>query len=77
MNDCPSARAFIAAPDGNGYVSASDVEDDLVFAANIVADSEEDEGEVIDSIAATVKASRPLIRVLVINDNGLWINDFI
>jgi len=26
---------------------------------------------------ATLKASRPLIRVLVINDNGLWINDFI
>ena len=24
-----------------------------------------------------VKAFRPLIRVLVINDNGLWINDFI
>ena len=24
-----------------------------------------------------VKASRPLIRVLVINENGLWINDFI
>ena len=24
-----------------------------------------------------VKASRPLIRVLVINDNSLWINDFI
>ena len=24
-----------------------------------------------------VKASMPLIRVLVINDNGLWINDFI
>jgi hypothetical protein len=24
-----------------------------------------------------MKASRPLIRVLVINDNGLWINDFI
>ena len=24
-----------------------------------------------------VKASRPLIQVLVINDNGLWINDFI
>jgi hypothetical protein len=23
-----------------------------------------------------VKASRPLIRVLVINDNGLWINNF-
>ena len=26
---------------------------------------------------APLKASRPLIRVLVINDNGLWINDFI
>ena len=24
-----------------------------------------------------MKASRPLIRVLVINDSGLWINDFI
>jgi len=53
MKDCPSARAFIAAPDGNRYVSASDVEDDLVLAANIVADLEEDEGEAIDSIAAT------------------------
>jgi len=41
MKDCPSARAFIAAPDGNGYVSASDVEDDLVLAANIVADLED------------------------------------
>ena len=27
--------------------------------------------------AGPVKSSRPLIRVLVINDNGLWINDFI
>ena len=27
--------------------------------------------------AVTVKASRPLIRVLIINGNGLWINDFI
>ena len=27
--------------------------------------------------AAALKASRPLIRVLVINDNGLWINNFI
>ena len=26
---------------------------------------------------ARVKAYRPLILVLVINDNGLWINDFI
>jgi len=41
MKNCPSTRAFIAAPDGNGYVSASDVEDDLVLAANIVADLED------------------------------------
>ena len=41
MKDCPSTQAFIAAPDGNGYVSASDVEDDLVLAANIVADLED------------------------------------
>ena len=27
--------------------------------------------------APPLKASRPLIRVLVINDNGLWINNFI
>ena len=30
-----------------------------------------------DTGSARVKASRPLIRVLVINDNGLWINNFI
>ena len=52
MKDCPSTRAFIAAPDGNGYIIASDVEDELVLAANFVADSE-DEGEAIDSAAAT------------------------
>ena len=28
-------------------------------------------------VTSRLKASRPLIRVLVINDNGLWINDFI
>jgi hypothetical protein len=27
-------------------------------------------------VATQLKASRPLIRVLVINDNGLWINNF-
>ena len=52
IKDCPSTRAFIAAPDGNGYVSASDVDDELVLAANFVADSE-DEGEAIDSVAVT------------------------
>ena len=30
-----------------------------------------------DTDSARLKASRPLIRVLVINDHGLWINDFI
>ena len=29
------------------------------------------------SVVEPLKASRPLIRVLVINDNGLWINEFI
>jgi len=63
MKDCPSTRALIAAPDGNGYVSASDVEDDLVPAANVVADSEDDEGEgeAIDSVAATVNLSSLLM----------------
>jgi hypothetical protein len=28
------------------------------------------------SSVAHLKASRPLIRVLVINDNGLWINNY-
>ena len=32
----------------------------------------------LDSLVGNkLKASMPLIRVLVINDNGLWINDFI
>jgi hypothetical protein len=39
MKDCPSRRVFIATNNG-GYVSASDVEDDLALAANHVADSE-------------------------------------
>ena len=62
MKDCPSTRAFIAAPDGNGYVSASDVEDELVLAANLVADSEDDEGEAIDSVAATKDLSSLLVQ---------------
>ena len=33
--------------------------------------------KVFSQATATLIASRPLIRVLVINDNGLWINDFI
>jgi hypothetical protein len=41
MKDCPSRRAFIATEDG--YVSTSDVEDDLALAANVDADSTEDD----------------------------------
>ena len=62
MKDCPSTRAFIAAPDGNRYVSASDVEDDQVFAANIVADSEDDEGKGIDLVAATANLPSLLVQ---------------
>ena len=36
-----------------------------------------DDVVLVDESRAGVKASRPLIRVLVINDNDLWINDFI
>ena len=54
MKDCPSRRAFIATEDG--YVSASDVEDDLALAANIDADptegDQDKEAITIDSVAA-------------------------
>jgi len=55
MKDCPSRRAFVATKDG--YVSASDVEDDLALAANIVADPTEGDQDTetiaIDSITAS------------------------
>jgi hypothetical protein len=51
MNDCPSHHAFIATNDG-GYVSASDVEDDLALAINHVADLESEE-EAIDPMTTT------------------------
>jgi hypothetical protein len=56
LKDCPSRRAFIATEDG--YVSASDVEDDLALAANIDADFTEGDHDkeniIIDSVAAAV-----------------------
>lgn len=62
--DYPSKRAFIATEDG--YVSASDIEDDLVLAANIDADSGEGEHAKdvirIDSIAATVNYPNLLVQ---------------
>jgi len=55
MKECPSCRAFIATEDG--YVSASDVEDDLALAANIAADPTEGDHDTetiaIDSVAAS------------------------
>ena len=55
MKDCPSRHAFIATEDG--YVSASDVEDDLALAANIAADFTEGDQDtktiVIDSVATS------------------------
>ena len=56
MKDCPSRRAFIATEDG--YISASDVEDNLALAANIAADPtagvQDMETITIDSVAASV-----------------------
>jgi len=53
VKDYPSRRTFICTE--NGYVSASDVEDDLALAANIVVDStegdEDTETIAIDSMA--------------------------
>jgi len=56
MNDCRRHRAFIATEDG--YVSASDVEDDLALAANIVVYSTEGNQDTetiaIDFVAASL-----------------------
>jgi len=64
MKDCPSRRAFIATEDG--YVSVSDVEDDLALAANIAADSIEGDQDTetiaIDSVAATAGYSSLLVQ---------------
>jgi hypothetical protein len=51
-NECPSRHAFITTPDGNDYISASDEEDFLALATNLVADSLiEQEVDTIDSHA--------------------------
>jgi hypothetical protein len=47
--DCPSTRAFIASPDGDGYVSTNDIEDDDIFAANTVAGSDTSKVNAINS----------------------------
>jgi hypothetical protein len=64
MKDCPSHRAFIATEDG--YVSASDVEDDLALAANIDVDSTEDDQDkeaiIIDSVATVADYPSHLVQ---------------
>ena len=52
MKECPSRHSFIATEDG--YVSASDVEDDLALAANTdpTEGDQDKEAIIIDSVAA-------------------------
>ena len=56
MKECPSHRAFVATE--YGYISASDVEDNLALAANIDADSSEGDQDkeaiTIDSMATSM-----------------------
>jgi hypothetical protein len=59
--DCLSTRAFIASPDGDGYVSTSDVEDDDIFAANTAASSDTSKVNAINSEDAS--ASFPSLLV--------------
>jgi hypothetical protein len=53
MKDCPSQRAYIATDDG-GYVSASDVEDEIALATNLAApDDDEATAEIEDEVLGT------------------------
>jgi hypothetical protein len=47
--DCPSTRDFIASPDGDCYVSTSDIEDDDIFATNTTAGSDTSKVNAINS----------------------------
>jgi hypothetical protein len=48
QRDCPSKKAYIVTDDG-GYVSASDVEDDLALQTNNVGDLDDDDADVFGS----------------------------
>jgi hypothetical protein len=48
QRDCPSKKSYIATDDG-GYVSASDVEDDLALQTNNIGDLDDDDAEVFGS----------------------------
>jgi hypothetical protein len=48
QRDCPSKKSYIATDDG-GYVSASDVDDDLALQTNNASDLDDDDAEVFGS----------------------------
>ena len=69
MKDCPSQRAYIVTED-NGYVSASDIEDEYTLAANHASDEDEHEMDIDNEeelSAAATENYRTLIvqRVLI------------
>nr|XP_034605584.1 uncharacterized protein LOC117865481 isoform X2 [Setaria viridis] len=71
MKDCSNRRAYIATVDGIGYVSASDVEDELALAANIIADEANKEEEVaIDSLAASAGYESLLVQRVLTSQLG-------
>ena len=52
MKDCPCQRAYIATDDG-GYVSASDVEDEVALVTNLAAQDDETTDEMGDEVLGT------------------------
>jgi hypothetical protein len=54
LKDCPSRCAYIATVDGQGYESASDVEEEFVLAAKLVVDETTKEEDAIDSLATSM-----------------------
>jgi len=52
MKDCPCQRAYIATDDG-GYVSASDVEDEVALVTNLAAQDDEITDEMEDEVLGT------------------------
>ena len=52
MKDCPCQRAYIATDDG-GYVSASDVEDEVALVTNLAAQDDEITDEMGDEVLGT------------------------
>jgi len=69
MKDCPSQRAYIATDDG-GYVSASDVEDEIALATNLAAPTnDEATGEMEDEVLGSAATAnyRTIIVQLVLS----------